>query len=106
MVTVDAVPVAGQLFTGVTVELPETRLVVLTGPKGYIMCGALDIGLLNDLLAQRGILAARCLGVRTYDDLLEGAVESATYAAQKVGVAPGISGREALLKMHDQGLAG
>ncbi|HLS88100.1 MAG TPA: DUF1805 domain-containing protein [Sphingobacteriaceae bacterium] len=99
MVRVDPVVVGDHVFTGVTVELPKTRLIVLATPKGYIMCGALDIGLLNDRLAERGIVAARCVGVRTYEDLLNCGVESATKAAEELGIKPGMPGREALLRM-------
>lgn len=100
MVRVDAVPVDGHVFTGVTVELPATRLIMLVGSQGYLMCGALDIGLLNDRLAARNIIAARCVGVRTYEDLLDSAVESATNAAVALGVSPGMPGRLALQKMR------
>ena len=44
---------------GIEVKLPKTNLVVITTSKGYIMCGALDIGLLNSRLQDRGIVAGR-----------------------------------------------
>lgn len=105
MVRVDAVEVDGRPVVGITVELPKTRLVILTTRIGYLMCGALDVALLDSLLAERQVVAARALGVRSYQDLLERPIESATRAAQQLGIRPGMSGREALraLLRHEEG---
>ncbi len=67
--------------------------------KGYIMCGALDVALLNEKLKDRGIVAGRAVGVRTLDQLLEAPLESVTYEAERLGIVPGTTGKEALLKM-------
>ena len=63
------------------------------------MCGALDIALLNERLHDREIVAARAVGVRTIDDLLEAPLESVTHTAEKYGIRPGMTGRAALLQM-------
>lgn len=63
------------------------------------MCGALDIGLLNEKLADRKIIAGRAVGVRTIDDLLKAPLESITYEAKTYGIEEGMTGEEALLKM-------
>ena len=49
------------------------------------MCGALDVGLLNDKLADRQIIAGRAVGVRTIEQLLEAPLESVTLEAEKEG---------------------
>jgi uncharacterized protein YunC (DUF1805 family) len=67
--------------------------------KIYIMCGALDIGLLNDRLGDRKIIAGRAVGVRTLKELLESPLESVTDEAAALGILPGMPGHEALLKM-------
>src|SRR5690554_2374828 len=87
------------LVTGIEVKLPKTTLLVITTEKGYIMCGALDVQLLNDRLADRHIIAARATGVRTLEDLLDAPLESVTLDAERLGVYKGTLGREALLKM-------
>lgn len=84
---------------GMVVELPRTRLLAITAGDGYIMCGALDIQLLNTRLADRGVVAGRAVGVRTLQDLLSAPLESVTFAAQALGIYPGLSGREALQRM-------
>lgn len=89
----------GHFFTAVTVQLPKTTLLTISNDHGYIMCGALDIGLLNQKLADRKIIAGRAVGVRTIEDLLHAPLESVTYEAESLGIVKGMTGEEALLKM-------
>ncbi|HVB10620.1 MAG TPA: DUF1805 domain-containing protein [Bacillota bacterium] len=97
MVSLVPVPVAGGTATGITVELPRTRLVILAGSKGYIMCGALDVALMDTgHLKAREIVAARAVGVRTIEDLLAAPLESVTSAGQALGLQTGMAGRDAL----------
>jgi uncharacterized protein YunC (DUF1805 family) len=85
--------------TAICVQLPKTNLVIVTTDIGYIMCGALDVQLLNDRLADRGIVAGRAVGVRTIDQLLEAPLESVTSHAQTIGIQPGMKGRDAIRLM-------
>ncbi|MNV74423.1 hypothetical protein D3C71_1676390 [compost metagenome] len=99
MVTLEPVEVGGHKLVGVEVKLPKTTLLTISTDKGYIMCGALDIGLLNERLADRGIIAGRAVGVRTLEQLLAAPLESVTVQAERLGIVPGMSGADALLKM-------
>jgi len=99
MVELKPLFIEGHPFTAVSVQLPKTTLLAVYNEKGYIMCGALDIGLLNEKLADRGIIAGRAVGVRTIDQLLEAPLESVTLEAEKLGIIPGTKGTDALLKM-------
>ena len=99
IVSTETIDLEGNLFTAVTVHLPKTTLLTISNERGYIMCGALDVGLLNEKLADRKIIAGRAVGVRTIDDLLHAPLESVTYEAQKCGIDAGMTGEEALLKM-------
>ncbi|MGZ0050686.1 YunC family protein [Brevibacillus gelatini] len=83
----------------VTVRLPKTTLLAVTTDKGYIMCGALDVGLLNERLASREIIAGRAVGVKTIDELLDAPLESVTTTAEAQGIKVGMIGREAVVKM-------
>jgi uncharacterized protein YunC (DUF1805 family) len=83
----------------ITVRLPKTTLVAVTTDKGYIMCGALDVGLLNQRLASREILAGRAVGVKTIEELLDAPLESVTTTAEKMGITVGMIGRDAIRKM-------
>lgn len=99
MINVDPIIIEGQPFTAVTVQLPKTNFMSISNDNGYIMCGALDVQLLNEKLKERKIIAGRAVGVRTIEQLLEAPLESVTLAAEELGIHVGMTGREALLKM-------
>jgi len=99
MVELKPVKIHDRLFTAVTVHLPKTKLMAISSDKGYIMCGALDVGLLNERLREREIIAARAVGVKSIEELLEAPLESVTEMARKHGIVPGMKGRDALLLM-------
>ncbi|WP_160722415.1 YunC family protein [Bacillus sp. USDA818B3_A] len=99
MVELSPIDINGHTFLAVTVLLPKTTLLAVSNDKGYIMCGALDVGLLNDKLKDRKIIAGRAVGVRTIDQLLNAPLESVTWEAEELGIHKGMIGKEALLKM-------
>ncbi|WRP05953.1 DUF1805 domain-containing protein [Rossellomorea aquimaris] len=99
MMNVSPITIQGHTFLAISVELPKTNLLVVTSDIGYIMCGALDVALLNEKLKDRGIIAGRAVGVKTIDQLLDAPLESITYGAENRGITPGMIGRDALLKM-------
>ncbi|MFD2680202.1 YunC family protein [Bacillus seohaeanensis] len=99
MMNLSPVEIGGHTFLAVSVQLPKTNLLVVTSEKGYIMCGALDVGLLNEKLQDRKIIAGRAVGVKTIDQLLDAPLESITIEAQNIGITKGMIGRDALLKM-------
>ncbi|MBW7477806.1 DUF1805 domain-containing protein [Paenibacillus oenotherae] len=84
---------------GVEVKLPKTTLLAIATDKGYIMCGALDVGLLNEKLSDRGIIAARAVGVRTLEELMEAPLESVTVGAEALGITAGMRGADAIRLM-------
>jgi uncharacterized protein YunC (DUF1805 family) len=99
MMRVEPILLEGHTAIAIEVKLPKTTLLVVTTDKGYIMCGALDVALLNERLRDRNIVAARATGVRTIEELLEAPLESVTYTAEDLGIVAGMTGREAILKM-------
>ncbi|MBA4493626.1 YunC family protein [Paenactinomyces guangxiensis] len=99
MIQLKPIDIGGRQVLGVEVQLPKTTLLVITTDQGYIMCGALDVALLNERLSDRNIIAARALGVRTLEQLLDAPLESVTHTAESRGIQAGMTGREALLKM-------
>ena len=101
MIEIIPYEINGKLYTGVSVQLPKTTLLVISNDKGYIMCGALDVRLLNERLADRKIIAGRAVGVKTLDELLYAPLESVTHEARKKGVVPGMSGIDALSLFKD-----
>lgn len=99
MMRVEPILLEGHTAIAIEVKLPKTTLLVVTTDKGYIMCGALDVALLNERLSDRNIVAARATGVRSIEELLEAPLESVTYTAEDLGIVAGMTGREAILKM-------
>ena len=99
MIQLKPLDIEGKQVLGIEVKLPKTTLLVVTTDKGYIMCGALDVALLNERLSERNIIAARALGVRTLEQLLDAPLESVTHTAEEKGIKPGMTGRQALLRM-------
>ncbi|MDP4085630.1 MAG: DUF1805 domain-containing protein [Bacillota bacterium] len=99
MIDLTPIELDGYTFLAVTVTLPKTTLLVVTNNKGYIMCGALDIGLLNEKLKDRKIIAGRAVGVKTIQQLLDAPLESVTFEAEQIGMQKGMIGKEALLKL-------
>lgn len=99
MITMDPIEIEGKAFTAIRVALPKTNLLVVTNEIGYIMCAALDVDLLNRLLADREVIAGRAVGVRSIDDLLNAPLEMITEASEKYGWKVGMTGKEALSKL-------
>jgi len=99
MINLEPINIEGHTFLSISVELPKTNLLVVTNDKGYIMCGALDVALLNEKLKDRKVIAGRAVGVKTITELLDAPLESITYEAEELGIHHGMIGREALLKM-------
>ena len=100
MVTITPIVIEGQPFTAITVRLPKTTLLTVSNEIGYIMCGALDVGLLNNVLADRKIVAGRAVGVKTIEELLKAPLESITVEAEQYGIQVGMTGTEALIRMR------
>ena len=100
MIQAKPIPIGDQYVIGISVELPKTTLLAVTTDKGYIMCGALDVALLNEKLKGRKVIAGRAVGVKTIEELLEAPLESVTYEAENLGATKGMIGKEALLLMN------
>lgn len=99
MLEMNPILIEGHPFTAVTLRLPKTNFMAVFNDHGYIMCGALDVALLNEKLADRKIIAGRAVGVRTIEQLLDAPLESITLEAKEKGIEVGMQGRKALLKM-------
>lgn len=99
MINMMPISIDNQTFLAISVQLPKTNLLAVASEKGYIMCGALDVGLLNDTLKDRRILAGRAIGVKTIEELLDAPLETVTWEAEEKGIYRGMIGRKALMKM-------
>jgi len=99
MVRMEPIRIGEWTAVGVEVRLPGTTLLAVTAGNGYIMCGALDVALLNERLSDRHIIAGRATGVRTLEQLLDAPLESVTGTAEEMGIMAGMIGKEAVRAM-------
>lgn len=99
MITVNPLEVDGMFFTAIRVELPKTNLLMISNDTGYIMCAALDVDVLNTVLADRQVIAGRAMGVKTIDQLLNAPLEKITDASKTYGWEVGMTGKDALIKI-------
>ena len=90
-ITVDSMEfLAGEMdFSGV-------KILLIKGGKGALGCGYLNLAAAEKF----GHALAIVTGVSSWDDMLSAEVKSVSAAAEKLGVGPGISGREALKILH------
>ncbi len=59
MLEMNPILIEGHPFNAVTLRLPKTNFMAVFNDNGYIMCGAIDVALLNEKLADRKIIAGR-----------------------------------------------
>jgi len=93
------VDVNGKTAVGVEIGNPDfpekPAIIVLIAKKGLIVCKNFDI----DALDKRNVTAARAKGLTKIEDSLEARIESCTSKARALGIAEGMAGREALMKL-------
>src|SRR5690625_5704479 len=99
MLTLKTISIKNHQFQGIHVKLPNTNLLMIRNEVGYIMCGALDVDLLNEKSSERNIIAGRAVGVRTIEDLLDAPLHNITTASKQYGWEEGISGGDAVVKI-------
>ncbi len=97
MVKMEPIFLNGHCVIGVEIAYPKTTLLSITVPNiGYIMCGVLNIQAMDTLHPERGIIAARVVGVKTFQDLLKARVVETTKQGEQIGISPGMTGAESL----------
>ncbi|WP_407272564.1 YunC family protein [Radiobacillus sp. PE A8.2] len=101
MISVSPLIIDNKPFTATQVKLPKTNLLIISNEVGYVMCGALDVDLLSNKLAERKIVAARAVGVKTIEALLDAPLDKVTTEAENFGWREGMNTKEALLKIAE-----
>ena len=80
---------------GLKIDMEHAPLLVIRAPRGFVMCGYLDIS-----MAQRlDDVAVKVTGVRNFEDVLASGVVEATPAAIDLGIEVGMPARQALERM-------
>ena len=92
----DTVQLDGNTLDAVTFATQNTKILVIRAPHGLLGCGYISV----NTAAKVGDALAIVSGVSCYDDMLQAAVKAVSPVAEALGVRPGMTGREALLKMQ------
>lgn len=80
---------------GIKLDMEHAPLLVIRAKKGFVMCGYLDMEVADRL----GDAAVRVTGVKSFEDVLNAKAAEVSEAAKKLGIAVGMSAREALVRM-------
>jgi uncharacterized protein YunC (DUF1805 family) len=100
MIEIRSVEIDGTTVVGVKIGNPDSpenpAIIVLIAKRGLVVCRNFDIEALNE----RNITAARVKGLTKIEDALEARVESCTSKARALGIADGMTGKEALMKLQ------
>ena len=91
----DTVQLEGNKLDAVTFATQNTKILVIRAARGLLGCGYVSA----ETAAKVGDALAVVSGVANYDDMLNAAVKAVSPAAEVLGITPGMSGRDALLKM-------
>ncbi len=91
----DTVQLNGNDFDAVTFATQNTKILVIRADRGLLGCGYISA----ETAAKVGDALAVVSGVANYDDMLTATVKAVSPAAEALGVRPGMTGRDALLKM-------
>ena len=81
--------------TGLKVNLEDAPLLLIIAPKGYVMCGYLNL----ETAERLGQVAAIVAGVKSFDDVLGAKVVKTTTNARALGISEGMLGHDALKRM-------
>lgn len=95
MPQIEQIQLSTGIALGVKVDLPRAPLVMIRAGKGFAMCGYLNMESVN----KTGEVAVRVTGVKSFDDVLNAKVVNVSDEARKLGMAEGMTAREALEKM-------
>lgn len=87
------IKINNSVFKGIELDLCDnSKLLVITGKKGYIMCGYLNI----NTAQKRNDVACIVTGVKTIEDILNSNVVAITSQAQKLGITMGMEVKKVL----------
>ena len=91
----DTVQLEGNTLDAITFATQNTKILAIRAPHGLLGCGYISA----ETAAKVGDALAVVSGVANYEDMLRAAVKAVSPAAEALGVRPGMTGRDALLKM-------
>ncbi|MEM3421743.1 MAG: DUF1805 domain-containing protein [Candidatus Hadarchaeum sp.] len=95
MIKIEELNVENKKICGLVADLPKAPLVAIIAPKGYIMCGYLNLETAENL----GQAAAIVRGVASVEDMLNKKISAVTSQAKILGINEGTPVKEAIKKL-------
>jgi uncharacterized protein YunC (DUF1805 family) len=92
---VESIELENGTALGLKMDMEHAPLLVIRAPRGFVMCGYLDISMAEQL----DDVAVKVRGVRNFEDVLASGVVEVTKAAIDLGIEVGMSARQALERM-------
>ena len=90
----DTVTINAQTLDAVAFPTEHSVVLMIRGKKGLLGCGYLSVATAD----KTGDAVAIVSGVKNYDDMLKAEVKAVSAPAAALGVAAGMTGKEALEK--------
>jgi uncharacterized protein YunC (DUF1805 family) len=82
---------------GYVIPLGPVYLVAVITDRGMVGCGAFDVAALDSFAVPAAKVRPAAGGsIASIEDLMDGVVKEANSSAEKLGLRPGLKGREAL----------
>ncbi|KAF5420792.1 MAG: putative protein YunC [Candidatus Methanocomedens sp.] len=92
---VESIELENGTALGLKMDMEHAPLLVIRAPRGFVMCGYLDISMAEQL----DDVAVKVRGVRNFEDVLASGVVEVTKAAIDLGIEVGMPARQALERM-------
>ena len=92
---IESIELVNGTALGLKMDMEHAPLLVIRAPRGFVMCGYLDISMAGRLED----VAVKVTGVRNFEDVLASGVVEATQAAIDLGIEVGMPARQALERM-------
>ena len=92
---VESIELENGTALGLKMDMEHAPLLVIRAPRGFVMCGYLDISMAERL----DDVAVKVTSVSNFEDVLAASVVEATPAAIDLGIEVGMPARQALERM-------
>jgi len=92
---IESIELVNGTALGLKMDMEHAPLLVIRAPRGFVMCGYLDISMAERL----DDVAVKVTGVSNFEDVLASGVVEATQAAIDLGIEVGMPARRALERM-------
>lgn len=93
--TSEPLEIDGHYFEGIHVRTAKANILLIKADDGFLGCGYFNL----ESAERLGEPVAIVRGVKSFSDMLEAKVVGRSTTAGQLGIEPGMTGREALLKL-------